>query len=496
MTNFKLQINSKLQNLNSKIRKFGIDLTFDIGNLKPRYLKTQKGSILIYSIVIIFIFSLVMVGLLAYATVQLRVVRSSINREQAFQIAEAGANYYEWHLGHFNTDYWDGNASTTPGPYVHDYIDTDTNKKIGQFSLNITPPLLGSTIVTVQSTGYTMDNPNQKRTITVRYGIPSLAKYAFITNSYVHVGSASTFYGQFHSNSGIQFDGTGYAVITSARSTYTCSAADGDCSGTHPGIWGTAGSATKAFWQFPVPNVDYSAITADLATIKSEAQDGGLYLPPSNAQGYSLVFANDGTFRVYKVTSLNNDPVGYDVDGSAHNTSIDYLNRSEETDICDPYPCQMPGNGLIYVEDNTWVEGVVKGRAMVAAAKLPYQPGDAPSVMLQDNLTYAARDGTNSLGLIGQEDVLLTYTVPNNIEIDAALIAQNGSFQRFNFSGSFKGTLTIYGSISSFGRAAVYYGVSGFQTRNYSYDSNLLYAPPPGFPLTGSGYQQISWSSN
>ena len=49
----------------------------------------QQGSILIYTIVIIFIFSLLMLGLLSYASSQLKVIRGSVNREVAFQIADA-----------------------------------------------------------------------------------------------------------------------------------------------------------------------------------------------------------------------------------------------------------------------------------------------------------------------------------------------------------------------------------------------------------------------
>ena len=93
--------------------------------------KSEFGIVLVYNLIVIFIFSLVMLAVLAYAVVQLRVIRSSISREQGFQIAEAGANYYQWHLAHFDSDFWDGNASTTPGPYIHDYIDKDTNQKIG-----------------------------------------------------------------------------------------------------------------------------------------------------------------------------------------------------------------------------------------------------------------------------------------------------------------------------------------------------------------------------
>ena len=98
---------------------------------KIHNLKSDDGSILIYTIVIIFIFSLVMLGVLAYATIQLRVTRSAVYDQQAFQIAEAGENYYQWHLAHFPNDFWDGNASSTPGPYVHNYVDTDTGQVIG-----------------------------------------------------------------------------------------------------------------------------------------------------------------------------------------------------------------------------------------------------------------------------------------------------------------------------------------------------------------------------
>ncbi len=457
--------------------------------------KKQAGSILILEVVLIFIFSLVILGLLSTAVYYFKVVRSTGYREQAFHVAEAGINYYQWHLAHFPTDFQDGTGAA--GPYVHNYVDADTQAVLGQYSLVITPPPLGSTIVTIASTGWTVDQPNIKRTITVRYGIPSLAKYGFLTNSDIWVGSSTTFYGDFHSNGGVHYDGTATSPVTSARSTYTCTSSTG-CSPTQTkaGIWGSAASSTQAYWNYPVPNVDYSSITSDLATIRTSAQSGGLYLAPSGGQGYSVVFQSAGNFRMYRVNTLRSHSSGTDVSGTNHSEDIDYNGRTELTTACNPYPCNMPTNGLIFLEDRVWVEGTVNGRAMLVAARLPYNPSTAPNILIPNNLLYLDKSGSHVLGLIAQKDILLTYYVPNNLEINAAFIAQNGSFQRYNFSGSSKNTLTVYGSISSFGQAAVYYGSSGYSTRNYTYDSNLLYGPPPSFPLSSSNYQQISWSSN
>lgn len=455
----------------------------------------QAGAILIYELIVIFIFSLAMVSVLGQAALSHRVIRTSVYREQALHIAEAGINYYQWHLAHFPNDYQDGTGAA--GPYLHTYVDTDTQEVLGQYSLQITPPTVGSTVVTITSTGWTTANPNIKRTVTTKYGIPSVAKYAFLTNTGLWIGSGESVSGTVHANDGIRFDGSANAPILSAKQTYTCYSWQGSpCPTTKNGIWGSASQGVQNLWQYPVPAVDFSTFTADLASIKSAAQVSGMYLPPSNAQGYSLVFNSAGTVTIYKVTSLTSHATGYDVNGAAHNEDLDYNNRTLQSTQA------IPANGLIYIEDKTWVEGTVNGRALIAAAKLPYNAATAPSIIVPNNLTYLAKDGSHVLGLIGQKDVLVSYAAPANLEVDAAMIAQNGSVQRFYFPGDVKTAITIYGSVASYGvwtwswvngSGTV---VSGYQTTNTIYDGNLLYAPPPSFPLTTSGYQQLSWSSD
>src|SRR5688572_151105 len=105
-------------------------------DLVKSYKHSQQGSILIFEVVIIFVVSLVLMAVLGQAVIQLRVLRSTTQREQAFHIAEAGVNYYQWHLAHFPTDFQDGTGN--PGPYVHDFVDKDSQITIGRFSLQIT----------------------------------------------------------------------------------------------------------------------------------------------------------------------------------------------------------------------------------------------------------------------------------------------------------------------------------------------------------------------
>ena len=98
--------------------------------------KSTKGLILLNTLVFAVIAIVVTNALINWGATMLKTTRQIAIREQAFQIAEAGIEYYRWHLSHNKTDYTDGNATTTTGPFVHDFKDKDGNIK-GQFSLII-----------------------------------------------------------------------------------------------------------------------------------------------------------------------------------------------------------------------------------------------------------------------------------------------------------------------------------------------------------------------
>jgi len=462
----------------------------------------ERGALLLYLIIAISIFSIIMPVVVANLLSKMRLMQTTIAREQAFQIAEAGINYYQWHLAHYENDYQDGTGEA--GPYVHNYTDYDTQETVGQFSLEITEPPVGSTIVTIQSTGWTTRDPSITRTITVKYGIPSMAQYSLIANDGICVYVTNeAFSGRIQSNNGIRFDATGNAPIQSAKDTYTCPSWQGDgCPATKTGVWGSAPESTQAFWEYPVPAIDFSALTSDLADMKSDAEENGIYLAPSNKKGYSLVFNSDGTVTIYKVTSLLSNPAGQD---GYYNTRTEYTDYDKRSVLSGYDHHALPSNGVIYIEDKVWVEGIVNGRVTVAASILPYNSSTAPVIYIPNNITYAQKDGSDVLGLISQKDIIITYRAPNDLEIDAALIAQNGLCQFFYWYGNIKNNLVIYGSVMNFGywfdNFIWTYGytntvLAGYRTSSYNYDSNLLYAPPPVFPVSSSGYRAISWTSN
>lgn len=483
----------------------------------------EKGGMLIYLIIIICVLFVLMLPLLDNVVLKIKTLRATIEREQALQIAEAGINYYQWHLAHFPEDYQDGTGEE--GPYAHDYIDTDTQQVVGQFSLVITPPLVGSTIVTIESTGWTTSNPGVTRTITVQYGKPSLAKYAFLSHWHIWVYPTDLVSGRFMVNNGLRFEGEGNAPIQCAKETYTCVYSDG-CGHPgqeKPGIWGDPmpSQSTQNFWQFPVAPVDFSALTSTLSDMRDLANDGDgtFFLPPSGKKGYSLVFNSDGTVTIYKVTSKIKEPTAhgyvYDV-WKARSESSDYKNRS----LLSGYNhINLPSNGIIFVEDDLWVEGTVRGRVTVVAAKLGESNiNKMPIIYIPDNLVYNSKDGSDVLGLIAQRDIIYSYYSPTDLEVDAAQIAQNGATQVLYYGPGhscpqghachsdypyIKNSITTYGSIMSYdawvwswsnASGSIYYG--GYMNTQNNYDHNLLYAPPPSFPLSTSGYQQFNWVSN
>lgn len=470
--------------------------------------KKKKGQARGFILVNVLVFAVIAVitttALVSWGGTVLRSTRQLTNREQAFQIAEAGVDYYRWHLAHWSTDYYDGRGSTSTGPYVHQFYDKDGNT-IGAFSLTITPPPAGSSVVKVKSTGTVIADPTISRSIQTTLAIPSLAKFAVAANDIMRFGAGTEVFGPIHSNNGIRFDALAHNIVSSALSSYV----DPDNgSATRYGVYTTVGTddpsppATvpsrpdvfMAGRQFPVPAIDFTGMTTDLSQMKATAQaSGGRYFSSSGAQGYRIVLKTNDTFDLYRVNSLVSTP-----NNCAYSqTDWGTWSIQNQTFLAN---YTFPTNGIIFADDHLWVEGQINGaRLTIAAGRFPDSPTTRRSITVNSNLLYTNYDGADVIALIAQGNINTGLSSTNTLRIDAALVAQNGRVGRFYYSsncgtGYTRSTITLYGMIATNLRYGfAYTDGTGYSTRNIIYDSNLLYGPPPSFPLTSSQYSTISW---
>jgi len=167
--------------------------------------------------------------------------------------------------------------------------------------------------------------------------------------------------------------------------------------------------------------------------------------------------------------------------------------------------------GLIFIEDNLWIEGTVRGKKTVAVANLE-TPGVDPTVFINNNLDYTTLDGSDSLAVIAEKDVLLPCHTPDNMVARGVFVAQLGNFgRRFYIDPDVYGWycfwnptkccddglrtyLLIYGSIVSNGRVGTRWGsVSGYMERDNYFDSKLAKDPPPLLPYVSETMEIISF---
>ncbi len=484
-----------------------------------RKINNKKKGIILLNILIFSTLAIAVVTFfVVWVSYSIKLTRKTLYSEQAFQIAETGIDYYRWHLAHSPNDFKDGTQNN--GPYVHNFQDKDGNT-IGKFYLTITPPIIGSTIVKIKSEGRVDAYPSLKRTIQTKLAIPSFAKYAFIANDFMRFGEGTEVYGPIHSNEGIRFDGIAHNLVTSALSSYS----DPDHSGgkefgvhTHvntydsnindsfrsteapPKLVPDRNDVFIAGRQFPVPQSDFTGITNDLSVIKSNAQSGGKYLPSSGVLGYHIVLKTNDTYSVYKVTKLESASSNCSTSSSNNDATWGTwsIKSSNGETLVGTY--NNPANGLIFVEDNVWVDGQINtARLTIAAGKFPDNPNQRKNIFINDDLLYTNYDGRDVIGLIAQEDITVGMVSDTNLKIDAALMANNGRVGRHYYSSScspyhLRSTITLYGMIGSNQRYGFSYtDNTGYDNRIINYDANLLYGPPPSFPLTSDKYTTISW---
>ena len=524
--------------------------------------RNAKGSALVYGLVIMFAVSVILSSLIGFIVSQMKYGFHEVSKQNALQISESGMYFYKWYLAHMVEGktasqiqaFWtNGSPLGVTTPYEAEYFDPG-GSAIGKYSLVVTKPATGSTVVTVVSTGWTYKEPNNRRVVKVRFRRPSWSESMVVADDVMRFGDGTVISGKVHSNQGIRFDGLARNLVTSSVSSYN----DPDHTdsnsefGVHthvnpPPATGInnsyrsaeapSGSNTtppsrpdvfQAGRSFPVPTVDFTGVLADLSVMKTEASTGAGDYFDNSGEGRYIRLKTDGTYDSCRVSTYDaynstngtgtNDITNYSgvVVGATGSSSSTNGTVCPTTACCAGSSCGwsqsnrhsrgkcesmtnavIPNDSFIFTEDNVWLEGQVNGKHITIVAADLTTGSAAKNVFIGKDIAYTNTDGSDIIGVIAQNDIEIIKNSNNVLTINAALLAQNGRIGRANYGSSDnKSTITVSGAMATNQR----YGFSwtngssswGYATRNLYYDNNLLYFPPPYFP-TGTQYLMDLW---
>jgi hypothetical protein len=485
-----------------------------MNNISKKINKNENGSALVFVLVMVVVVAITLSSLLTYISAQLSFSKDRVERERAFQIAESGVYYYRWYLAHKISgktanqikDFWETGGPYGVGtPYEANYSDPEGGV-IGRYKLEVIKPILGSTIVTVKSTGWTLLKPNVKRVVQVRFRRPSWSENSVLANDDMRFGNGTTVTGKLHSNLGVRFDGVATNIVSSSLSKYS----DPDHSGsdefgvhTHVNVPPSTGvndaqrpleappnpvskrsDVFQAGRSFPAPQIDFNSVVSDISFMRSQASRKF-----SNAgKGWSIKLNTDDTMDVcnvntYDAYSSSNtdgtngiiDYAGTVLEGSASNNNkpctvnaccasaaCAWIKSSDHNKgkciTMNKYP--IPDNGIVFAANNIWLEGTINTRKVsFVAAELTDEPqgggvaytGGGKNVFLgTNNLLYTNFDGTDIIGVIAQKNIEILKNSQTNLTIDGAFLAKEGRVGRENYgTGDKKTSITVNGSIAT-----------------------------------------------
>lgn len=485
--------------------------------------KVSSGAITAYLLVAISIAVTLLSGLVIFVSSSQRKSLNEIYRQQALGMAESGIYYYRWYLAHTLdgktvreiADFWKSEEPIGINETFEKDVLDFSGEKIGHYSLSVTPPEPGSTIVILRSTGWSARHPELKKTIQVRFRRPSWSEFSVLSNDVMRFGEGTTIYGPIHSNNGIRFDGVANNVVSSSVATYY----DPDTKAWHDGVWTSMPDESQVFLagkRFPVSAVDFNGVTVDLSAMRDEAQSGGIYLAEDYydkttcvyekrkgkwgtycdtvtfyVEGYHLTLRPDDKVEVRRVIEFGDEGPG------GHRDEAPYNIIRED----DPVIMDFPENNLLFSNKPLWVDGRIDdARITIVSANL--DEAIDTDIYINNDILYTNRDGRDAIGLVAENNITVGLYSEDNLEIDAALLAQKGRVGRTNYQTTtykMRDTITIFGSMATNQRYGFAYvdtrtglRVSGYDLRLIYFDNNLIYYPPPYFP-TGNVYGMDLW---
>lgn len=460
-------------------------------------MRNKKGSVIVYSLIIIVAASIIFTGLIRFVTENFKMSFRAEPRQQALHIAESGVYYYRWYLGrHVDgktidavLSFWNsGNAygvdangdgvCSESEAFERDYDGTGT---VGRYRICVVPPVLGATDASILSTGWTYKEPHVTRSIRVRMRRPAWSEFVLLSDAELDIDdNNTTFYGSVHSNKGVRFEGVAYGPVSSSVESYVY---DGN---TKDGIWTSWSDEFNTILNsnvfsgakvFPAPAQDFNSVVVSFEEIAQAAQ--GQYTLPTLAggQGWHITLMDDGVAKICWVKKI-------------HKTTNAIVNEdcnhkklgNKENNIT------LMQTSAIYLRNDLWIDGVLDAGKRLTIAGHHNGVGRNQMIFINGDLTYENKTSWTVLGLAAEENVeIIQGPIDTNgngkIDIDAAVLAQYGYFSN------------LYANLDFYGAIAAKQGFvqDDALVSSLTYDPNFMIMAPPYFP-TGSSYVIDQWT--
>lgn len=422
--------------------------------------REKDGAALVVVLSFTLLSTIFAAALLTASGSQARVTAGQLNVEKAMFVAEAGveraAKYVESQKGYLPPTYVD-TGSVGEGSYTY------TLEKIAWRTYSLT------SVGTVNGTA--------REIVIDRLYLPTYAAYALWmhTNGEIYFIPGEEFFGHVHANDMLWFYSNPveggpvfWKELTSAWDTY---GGVNDWAEFHMGFEMEANEGSMA-------DIDFDS--SDPFSLRSLAGTFGIVLEGHTTVefvGSNMKITNTRMGWSDHIVPIGDDQLVYVKDSTSGSSSTQA--------------------GKIYVEG-----GQVDGRVTLVSDD---------DINIRDHINYAQDprsfpESNDALGLISKDDVWIEPSAPNNLELDAAIIAagqkggsNRGSFGVLNYySGSPRGPLNVLGSIVQDKRGAV--GtfndagmVSGYY-KNYSFDDRFESVAPPYYPVIDEKIAFDGWS--
>jgi hypothetical protein len=423
---------------------------------------SRQGAVLGLVLVVVLVVTTLGSGMIALSGANAVEVSKAIGAAESFWVAEAGMGFAKAITL----------KSRKPLPQIGSFSSGELSRSFGNRSFTITVSALGgydNTNMRIQRyiiTSTAVSPSGIARQVAMEARLDTFACYLHASKYERTADGTLAYFGGSDVLDGTVYVNDTLNVYGTPRFLSKTISAQSDVNYLSPVREGVDLSVFEGGLSLNARPLDFDSLSDDLSELKAMALSGGMLL--------------DGTYRLAFHDS------GLAVCETQVATAVITWEEATNIDL-------STGNGIIYVSDDVYISGEVRGDITLVAENSIFIDGDITyaSASIKDHSVegFDNLDITDTLGLIAGERVMVNTMSDVNIH-GCILVMKNGFGATLYDQDLGNPSINLYGGITEYYRGAL--GQMGAVplgfSKNYRYDQRILTNPPQGFPYNAYGF--------